>query len=67
MDNDLITIHRIIVTYLAHKLGCDDKWFTTKQDFLFYQTPEEVINKRDGQHLIEWLESRLGLRPGVGF
>jgi hypothetical protein len=51
----------VIVAYLSEKLGVDETWLTTKQEFLFDSTPQEVVFRGDGDMLIEWLESRLGL------
>ena len=57
----------IIIVYLARKLGCDDKWYESKQDFLFGKSPQQVVMEGDGQLIIEWLETRLGLKPGAAF
>jgi hypothetical protein len=57
----------VIVTYLCEKLSLPKDWYTTKQDFLFDCTPEEVMERDEGNLLIEWLEVRLGIRPGAGF
>jgi hypothetical protein len=57
----------VIVEYLGKKLGIEMPWYTTPQEFLFNCTPREVILRGDGKELIEWLESRLGLRPGAAF
>ena len=57
----------ILIEYLAEKLHVDDDWYTTKQDFLFDCTPEEIFLRGDGELLIQWLEERLGLRQGQAF
>lgn len=57
----------VIIAYLAEKLGVDENWFVTKQDFLFDATPQQVVADGYGDHLIEWLEGRLGLRPAQAF
>lgn len=47
--------------YLAFKLGLTMEWFDAPLDLLFGATPKEVIMAGEGKHLIEWLESRLGI------
>lgn len=56
-----------IIVYLARKLGCDDNWYETKQEFLFGKTPRDIVMEGEGQLIIDWLESRLGLKPGAAF
>lgn len=67
LTEEQIELQKIIVAYLGLKLGVESSWYTTKQDFLFDQSPQEVIDKGEGKHLVRWMEERLGLRPGAGF
>ena len=57
----------VVVVYLAKKLGVEDSWYVSPQEFLFDCSPKEVILRGDGEVLIEWLESRLGLKSGAEF
>lgn len=47
--------------YLARKLGLTIEWFDKPLDLLFGATPKEVIMAGEGEHVIAWLESRLGI------
>lgn len=62
-----LRMQRTIVAYLGYKLGVEDSWFTTEQDFLFGKTPEQIVEEGEGPILIKWMEERLGLRPGQAF
>lgn len=62
-----LRLQRTIVAYLGYKLGVDESWYTTKQDFLFDKTPEQIVDEGDAKLLIDWMEERLGLKPGQGF
>ena len=57
----------IIVQYLSRKLGCDADWYESKQDFLFGKAPRDIVIEGEGQVIIDWLEERLGLKPGQAF
>lgn len=57
----------VIIAYLAEKLGCEENWFTLPTESFFGASPYEVVLRGDGDSIIEFLEIRLGLRPGAGF
>lgn len=57
----------VIIAYLAEKLECEENWFTTPDELFFGKSPYEVVLAGDGDTMIEFLEIRLGLRPGAGF
>ncbi len=67
MDFEDLIEQTIIINYLASKLGLDESWYTTQCDFLFDRTPEETLLSGHGDELIEWLEVRVGLKPGQAF
>jgi hypothetical protein len=57
----------VIIAYLGEKLGVEEKWFVTPSEVFFGDAPIQVVHNGDGEILIEWLEERLGLRPGQAF
>ena len=57
----------VIIAYLAEKLECEENWFTLPNESFFGATPYEVVLSGEGDAVIEFLEIRLGLRPGAGF
>jgi hypothetical protein len=67
MTDEQKRLQMVVVSYLGYKLGVTESWFNESQDFLFGKTPTEIVLEGEGKILIEWLEERLGLRPGVGF
>lgn len=57
----------VIIAYLAEKLGCEETWYITPSFDFFGKTPLDVVLEGDGDTVIEYLETRLGLIPGAAF
>ena len=57
----------VIIAYLAAKLNLKEQWFVMPNEHLFGLSPQETVRQGSGDRVISFLETRLGLLPGVAF
>jgi hypothetical protein len=58
----------VIIAYLASKFPeLEENWFINSNPSFFGRTPQEIVYAGMGDMVIEYLEVRLGLRPGAAF
>lgn len=57
----------VIIAYLAAKLEAGEEWFAEPNAAFFGKSPYELVVDGKGDFVIEYLEIRLGLRPGAAF
>lgn len=57
----------IIIEYLAKKMGYNDKWITEESPVFMGRSPLACVLTGEGQHIIDYIEVRLGLTSGAGF
>lgn len=67
MNNTQIDWQVTIIAYLMKKLNVPGKWYIESNDFLFGQSPQDLVMSGNGQFIIEFLEERAGLRNGEAF
>lgn len=59
--------YTVIIVYLASKLECGERWYITPDARFSDRTPQQLVLDGEGDIVVRFLETRLGIRKGVAF